>query len=57
MFNKLYNTMISGSVFGLFLQVVPITCLVGLVYVVYRYVRIKKNGVTVQWGAEIISGV
>lgn len=54
MFNKLYNTMISGSVFGLFLQVVPITCLVGLVYVVYRYVRIKKNGVTVQWGAEIM---
>lgn len=54
MFNKLYNTMISGSVFGLFLQVVPITCLVGLVYVAYRYVRIKKNGVTVQWGAEIM---
>lgn len=54
MFNKLYNTMISGSVFGLFLQVVPFTCLVGLVYVVYRYVRIKKNGVTVQWGAEIM---
>ena len=54
MFNKLYNTMISGSVFGLFLQVVPITCLVGLVYVVYRCVRIKKNGLTVQWGAEIM---
>lgn len=54
MFNKLYNTMISGSVFGLFLQVVPITCLVGLAYVVYRCVRFKKNGLTVQWGAEIM---
>jgi glycopeptide antibiotics resistance protein len=46
--------MISGSVFGLFLQVVPITVIVGLAYAIYRCVRIKRCGLTVKWGAETI---
>jgi glycopeptide antibiotics resistance protein len=46
--------MISGSVFGLFLQVVPITVLVGLAYGIYRWILIKRRGLTVRWGAEIM---
>lgn len=52
--SKLYSTMISGSVFGMFLQVVPITLLVGSVYAVYSCIRIKKNEATVNWGMEIM---
>ena len=44
----------SGSVFSLFLQVVPITLLVGAVYAIYRCIRIKKQGKTVRWGREIM---
>ncbi len=40
--SKLYSTMISGSDFGMFLQVVPITLLVGSVYAVYSFIRIKR---------------
>ncbi len=54
MLNKLYSTMVSGSVFGLFLQVVPITCLSGLIYAVFRFVFIKKRRAPVKWGAEIM---
>lgn len=54
MLNELYRTMISGSAFGLFLQVVPIACLVGLVYAAYRYIRIKARGLQVQRHKEIM---
>jgi glycopeptide antibiotics resistance protein len=54
MLSKLYNLMISGTIFGLFLQVVPITVLVGAAYAIYRWVCIKRHGLTVQWGAEIM---
>jgi glycopeptide antibiotics resistance protein len=46
--------MISGSVFGFFLQVIPITVLVGAVYGIFRWVRVKRRGLTVQWGEEIM---
>ena len=38
--SKLYSLLNSGSVLSLFLQVIPITLLVGVIYAVYRCVRI-----------------
>ena len=52
--SKLYSLLISGSVLSLFLQVIPITLLVGVIYAVYRCVRIKNHGNTVSWGTEIM---
>ena len=52
--SKLYSLLNSGSVLSLFLQVIPITLLVGVIYAVYRCVRIKKHGNTVSWGTEIM---
>lgn len=54
MMSKLYSLMNSGTVFSLFLQVVPITLLVGIIYAVYRYVRIKRRGEAVHRGREIM---
>lgn len=51
---KLYSIMNSGSVFSLFLQVVPITLLVGVVYAIYRCIRIRKQERTVCWVKEIM---
>ena len=42
--SKLYSLLNSGSVLSLFLQVIPITLLVEVIYAVYRCVRIKKYG-------------
>ena len=50
----MYQLLVSGGVVGLFLQVVPITCLVGVIYAVYRCIRIKKQKISVKWGAEIL---
>ena len=50
----MYRLLASGTMLGLFLQVVPITCLVGIVYAVIRYRHIKKRGCAVVWGTEII---
>lgn len=52
--SKLYSLLNSGSVLSLFLQVIPITLLAGVIYAVYRCVRIKKHGNTVNWGTEIM---
>ena len=51
---KLYSLLNSGSVLSLFLQVIPVTLLVGVIYAVYRCVHIKKHGNTVSWGTEIM---
>ena len=50
----MYELMMSGTVVGLFFQVVPITCLVGVIYAVYRCIKIKKYGISFIWGTEII---
>lgn len=42
--NKFYNLLNTGTVFSLFLQVVPITLAVGIVYAVLRCIHIKKQG-------------
>lgn len=52
--SKLYSLLNSGSVLSLFLQVIPITLLAGVIYAVYRCVRIKNHGNTVSWGTEIM---
>ncbi len=39
---------------GAFLEVVPITLLVGVIYAVYRFVRMKRRGTPVSWGIESI---
>lgn len=54
MFDGLYAVVMSGSLIGIFLQVVPITFLVGLVYAIYRLVKIRKRELSVLWGAEIM---
>ena len=43
MFDGLYAVVMSGSLIGIFLQVVPLTFLVGLVYAIYRLVKIRKR--------------
>lgn len=50
----MYQLLVSGGVVGLFLQVVPITCLVGIIYAVYRCIHIKKQQLSVKWGIEIL---
>ncbi len=54
MFDSIYQTMMSGSILGLFLQVVPITCLVGIIYAVIRYAAIKKKSCSIVWSSEIM---
>lgn len=53
----MYRLLASGTMLGLCLQVVSITCLVGIVYAVIRYRHIKKRGCAVAWGTEIIVSV
>lgn len=53
----MYQLLVSGGVVGLFLQVVPITCLVGVIYAVYRYIHIKKRKTSVKWSKEILRWV
>lgn len=54
MLNRIYNIMISGSVFGIFFQVVPIELLVGCIYAIYRYIHIKKKRIDRWVGTEIM---
>ena len=50
--SKIYSIMNSGSVFGLFLQVIPITLLAGIVYADLRCVYVKRHNVSVRLGTE-----
>lgn len=50
----MYQLLVSGGVIGLFLQVVPITCLVGVIYAIYRCIRIKKQQTSVKRSIEIL---
>ena len=54
MINWLRSIMSSGSILGYFLQAVPITLIVGLIYVISRVVFIKKNKFKVIWMNEIM---
>lgn len=46
------HVMLSGSMLGLFLQVVPVTALVGVVYAIFRYRYICRRGRSNTWGTE-----
>ena len=52
MFNWLRSRMNSGSVLGYFFQAVPITCVVGIIYIIIRAVIVKKNKLKVEWLKE-----
>ena len=50
----MYRLLVSGGVVSSFLQVVPITCLVGLIYILFRGIRIKQRGTGINWKVEIV---
>ena len=50
----MYQLLVSGTVLGLFLQVVPITCLVGVLYAVWRYGKIRRGSPFSGWGPEAV---
>ncbi len=54
MLDKLYQEMLSGSVAGRFLQVLPITCVVGILYAGCRCRAIGSRKTAVVWKTEII---
>ena len=54
MFEAIYQMMQSGSTMGSFLRVVPITLLVGAGYAVYRWLKIKRQKLSVSWFSEIM---
>lgn len=49
----MYQVLLSGSMLGLFLQVVPVTALVGVVYAIFRYGYIRRRGRFAPWGTEL----
>ncbi|MBP3729459.1 MAG: VanZ family protein [Lachnospiraceae bacterium] len=44
----------SGSVLGYFFQAVPITFIVGIIYVIIRVVIVKRNKLKIEWLQEIM---
>lgn len=54
MLNWFRSIMNSGSVLGYFFQAVPITCFVGIVYLIMRVVTVKRNKLKVEWLKEIM---
>ncbi len=54
MFNWMRSIMNSGSVAGYFFQIIPITILVGIIYVVIRIADVKKNKQKIKWSNEIM---
>ena len=58
MFIKIYNffrmEMNSGSILGYFLQAVPITIAIGIVYLILRLVFLKRKNRHIAWFSEIM---
>ena len=52
--NWFRSIMNSGSVLGYFFQAVPITCIVGIIYVIIRVVIVKRNRLKVEWLQEMM---
>ncbi len=50
----LYNIINSGSVLGQVLEVIPITCLVGLLYIIFRWIAIKRKRASVAVRSELV---
>ena len=53
MFNSLRMIMSSGSILGYFLQVVPITVIIAIIYSIIRLAWLKKKKAPIFWGKEI----
>ena len=53
MYHAFRRIMSSATIFGYFLEVVPITCLVGMVYAVFR-LRVLRRSKRIAWGTEIM---
>lgn len=52
--NDIRMIMHSGSILGYFLQVVPITCTVGILYSVFRLLKLKRKNCKIHWPSEMI---
>lgn len=50
----IYQILVSGTTIGLFLQVVPITVILGASYIILRIIYLKKKQIPIKWGLEII---
>ena len=53
MYHALRRIMSSATIFGYFLEVVPVTCLVGMVYAIFRLRALRRSD-RIAWGAEIM---
>ncbi len=54
MYNQLQMLMSSGSILGYFFQAVPITCIVGVIYIGIRLAYIKHSKCTIVWIDELM---
>lgn len=54
MYNKIRMLMNTGGVFGYFLQVIPITCVVGFTYVIFRLIYLKRKHISIVWPPEVM---
>ena len=54
MFQKIRSIMNSGSVFGYFLQALPVAVLAGILYIVIRTVFLKKQNRQIQGLSEVL---
>lgn len=52
-----YQLLMSDSMVSLFLQVIPVTLLVGAAYGIFRYRYLVKRGDAIQWGREVVKGL
>lgn len=50
----MYQILVSGTTIGLFLQVVPITFILGASYLIWRFIYLKKKQIPVSWGLEMV---
>lgn len=57
MYNKIRMLMNTGGVFGYFLQVIPITCVVGLTYVIFRLIYLKRTRIPIVWPKEVMKAL
>ena len=53
MYQEIRTVMASGSFFGYFLQVLPVSLLIGLIYAVCRGVFLSAKKRKIQWGKEL----
>ena len=50
----MYQILVSGTTIGLFLQVVPITVVLGAYYLILRLIYLQKKQIPIKWSLEIV---